>query len=270
MVGAKVFNSSPVLRRLNSIFLQFTGTRVKPSYLDVVSFLKCNFKRTDITGFYYDDSWKNYVVKLDDTANIEFYLKKTLQHTLTEGEQCEVTIARAKDFLHCVKLVNVPFEVTNTMIYDALRVYGEVVNITYEYAGTDLWRLPNGNRIAHMQIDSSLPLKINVAGLVVKVNCTSLARVCFSCGQSGHEIANCDSSFKSIHTLVDEASSSTLNENSTTNLQSESSKDSTFDQRPSEDKQLKVDISSEMIEVDVEYQKLDAINNDTLKKQPKK
>lgn len=191
MFAAKVIKSKPIIKRLNSLMLVLKESQASFPHEEVVSFLKNNFKSGQISGFYFDEFLENFIIKLNNDCDSQSYDGRVYIHEMHNGSKQRIVLLQATDFVHTVRLFNLPLEISEHMIRSTLAEYGMPISVAHEYSGSGEWRLPNGNRVVKMLIFDSLPLKLCIAGMPFKLFCSSLQRVCFVCGHCDHEMANC-------------------------------------------------------------------------------
>lgn len=110
---------------------------------------------------------------------------------MTNGRELELIAGKSPDFVHCVKLFNVPYEISDAMLVEVIGKFGKVHEIRKDLVGDGEWKIPNGNRMVFMEIDEALPINIEVFGQRIKVFSPSLAKVCFLCGGVDHSKKSC-------------------------------------------------------------------------------
>lgn len=161
---------------------------------ELVSFLKNYYDREEICGFYFDENLKNFVVKFTSSNTYKDSVCKAFTHTDKDGHTVELIAEKANDFVHCVRLFNVPCEITNEMLVKEMGIFGTIFDIQDEIIDPSGWRIPNGNKTINMNIEDELPTRIEVAGQRIKVFCGSLKKVCFQCGKDDHLSDSCEKS----------------------------------------------------------------------------
>lgn len=191
MCCRKEISNKPVIRRVNSIVFQSKCNFVFRDHFEVVSFLKINFKRQEIEGIYFDEILKNFVVKVTNSIAFDNCVGNTYNYTDNNGSLIELIADKADDFVHCVKLFNVPCEISNDMILEVIGKFGKVHEIRSDTVGKGEWKIPNGNKIVHMEVNGKLPVSLEIAGVRLKVFSASFTKICFSCGGKNHLINSC-------------------------------------------------------------------------------
>lgn len=191
MWSNKIITSKPLIKRINSIKLEFLDSFSEGDQAEVFSFMKSNMEKSEIIGFYFDQHVKKFIVKLTNEETVHKYIGMTFQHIYKSGRQGEVKVTLADDFVHAVKLFNVPYEINRSMLEQALERYGRILHLDYELYGDNNWTVPNGNIIIQMQIHDDIPTRISVAGFTLKLYSPSLERVCFFCGSKDHSKQQC-------------------------------------------------------------------------------
>lgn len=191
MCRRKEISNKPVVRRVNSIVFRSKCNFVFRKHEEVVSFLKQNLKRSEIEGIYFDENLKNFVVKLTDNSAYDNCVGNVYQYKQSNGSTLELVAVKANDFVHCVKLFNVPYEVSNDMVVQVIGKYGNIQEIYNDTVGEGKWKIPNGNRTVYMEVNGKLPVSLDIAGLKVKVFSTSFTKICFLCGGNDHLINGC-------------------------------------------------------------------------------
>lgn len=173
---------------------------------EVISFLKSHLEKDEIIGFYFDYQTKRFIVKLVSESVAHKYTGLAYQHFFKSGRERKVRLMPADDFVHVIKLYNVPYEIDRSMVKKALESYGRVLSIENELCEDSSWSIANGNIIACMHINDSIPTRINIAGYTLKIFSSSLERVCFLCGAKDHTLRQCTR--EKLKNTADHASSS--------------------------------------------------------------
>lgn len=191
MCARKEICNKPIIKRVNSVIFRSNCSFSFKDHEEVIGFLKNNFIRQEIEGFYFDEQLKNFVVKFINDRAFSSCIGNTYYYTLSNGRKMELVADVADDFVHCVKLFNVPLEISDKMVMESIGKFGKVYEIQKDTSGKDEWTVPNGNRIVYMEIEDKLPILLEIAGQRVKVFSTSLTKVCFCCGGKDHSKNNC-------------------------------------------------------------------------------
>lgn len=194
MKSRSYFSSKPVINRVKSvIFRTKCGSSV--SYQEeLVSFLKNNFSEDEIYGLYYEENLKNFVVKFTNTETYSKRVWQSYTHTYGDGRVVQYVAQEAGNFIHTVKLCNVPFEIDDDLLRQSCEGFGKIHEIHEEFADGDDWKIRTGNKIVTMETFYKLPMRVEIAGQKIKVQCTSLMRVCFFCGKDSQLSKNCKES----------------------------------------------------------------------------
>lgn len=210
MCTRKIISSLPSIRRKNSVIFSAEGRSSTVDQHELVEMLKNNFKREEIEGFYFDENLKNFIVKFTSISSVNRCIDKTYTHIQRNGDVVVLNATVAGDFVHSVKLFNVPCEMSKDMIVEAVGKFGKVINVNNETVGSGDWKITNGNVIVSMTITKEMPIRLEIAGIKIKIFSSSLNKVCFKCGMSDHISGNCD---KDERISDDEKSKSQVVEN---------------------------------------------------------
>lgn len=186
------------VRRNNLIFTFAKETRrVQPTAVEIHDWLD------EVIGINSDlahttqldaDSYCVYV-KFFDSITVDRILGKignSVEFIHRDGSKSNVSVRRADVYYRTVRVFNVPIEVDNSKIRDALSKYGVVKDIVNERWGKQ-YKIQcfSGTRAVDMELKSSIPSYINVDGHKAHVIYNGQTPTCHVCNESGHLRQDC-------------------------------------------------------------------------------
>lgn len=118
---------------------------------------------------------------------------------LGDGSFCNIIIEHAGTGLRKIRLLRLPFEITDKEIANQMKSYGEVESVDYEYwsskwhtNGAPPKRYKNGGRIVSIRLKRHVPSFIRIAGHRALVTYNGQPKTCSYCASPEHLIAECE------------------------------------------------------------------------------
>lgn len=188
-----------IYRRVNTVKITFDKAAQRPSALDVHKYVSGTLNVTvdQLEALQLLGPENAVYVKLISQSIYEKVLRQhegVSQITFASGVRSTVTIGPAGFDAVQVRVFNLPMELPNDKLKQALTQYGTVYNISNETwsAGYNL-RVHNGIRQVKMHVTTVIPSNILVAGKRAYVTYLGQEPTCFVCGVVGHIKQDCPS-----------------------------------------------------------------------------
>lgn len=183
----------PRFKRVNTLKLSVQNENRPVNQSEIIGFLKKWMKEEDLEGFYFENRSSFFVKFTNTSALVKFSSKSSYDFEYEDGKKTSVLVSIAADYLHTVRVFNVPLDIDNQMIVTSIQQYGAVADVKHELTGDDNFKIRNGNRTLTMTITNHLPTRIFLAGFSFKVYCGSCTKKCYRCGSETHEQQACGS-----------------------------------------------------------------------------
>lgn len=134
-------------------------------------------------------------VKFLDAVTVDRLLSRTGKHVEyvhRDGTKSKVSVKRAGSAYKTVRVLNVPIEVDNGKIRDALAKYGEVKEIFNE-RWSKQYKLQcfNGVRSVEMEVKTNIPSYISVEGQRAHIVYSGQTPTCHVCNEADHLRQDC-------------------------------------------------------------------------------
>lgn len=183
--------------RKNTIKAAFDKSTTRPSALDIhrwaVKQLEINVDQVEALQLIGPEN--AVYIKL---VSQSLYEKILLQHegthavTLSSGIQTTVTVSEGGGELQNVRVFNVPLEVPDEKISQALNGYGKVHKIHRERwsSGYEL-QVNNGIRMVRIKLAKPIPSNINISGCKAYITYPGQEQTCYNCNEISHLTKNC-------------------------------------------------------------------------------
>jgi hypothetical protein len=114
----------------------------------------------------------------------------TYQHE--NGESYNVFIEHAGMGTKRIRIANLPPEVPNSIIRDALATYGDVLEIIEEsWSKAYRYSVSNGIRVAVTRLKKSVPSNMTIGGTRVIITYENQPPTCYVCNTMGHQSQEC-------------------------------------------------------------------------------
>ena len=150
---------------------------------------------TDVIMIQIDAPKRQVYLKLRDDKLIHQLLQTTtgqLKYKHPNGEVSNVKIETAGTRTSRVRLANLPPEIGESIVRNALAKYGEVQEINHEnWANTYRYPVANGIRVINMKLKMHIPSNMMMAGHRVLITYEGQPITCFGCGAVDHLYIAC-------------------------------------------------------------------------------
>ena len=149
----------------------------------------------DICMLQIDGPRRKVYIKFVADHKLESTLRETqglLTYRHIEGEQSTVRIERAGMGVREVRIANLPPEVPNRTISEALTKYGETLDIKADCWTTAYrYKISNGIRLVKFNLKKHMPSRMVIAGNTVEVTYQGQPATCYACHETGHIFSSC-------------------------------------------------------------------------------
>jgi hypothetical protein len=162
------------------------------SALDIHEWLHENMKlqTIDVIMVQIDTPKRHVYLKLRDNKLLQQILQMTtgqLKYKHPNGEISSIKIETAGARKSRIRLANMPPEIPDSIVRNALAKYGEVRDITHEnWANTYRYPVANGIRAVQMTQKTHIPSNIVIAGHRVLISYDGQPLTCCGCGAVDH------------------------------------------------------------------------------------
>ena len=103
------------------------------------------------------------------------------------GEISTVTVELAGMSVRRVRVANLPPEVKEPVLRDAMAQYGDVKDIQEEqWPNQYRYKVSNGIKIVELNLTNTLPSHMFIAGHRVVTTCEGQPPTCYNCNEQGH------------------------------------------------------------------------------------
>lgn len=110
----------------------------------------------------------------------------------------KISIQLASIGVRMVRILRLPFELSNTEIKNSISKFGQVLSIEDEYWSTNYTphakKYKNGNRVVKCNLNSHLPSFLYINGFRAMIQYDGQPKTCSYCGSNEHLIAQCTKS----------------------------------------------------------------------------
>lgn len=160
-----------VPKRINSLKLAFEDQKVltRPSDMELYSFIRSNFVKGTVIGYYFDEHEHNYIIKLSSKCAMCLAPIGKYMFKFDSGNKTTVVLSKANDYCRRFRLLNVPLDINNEFVHTVISQYSTVVSLEHEMVGDDDWRICNGNRLCALQLTREMPEEVDIDGFVIKI-----------------------------------------------------------------------------------------------------
>ena len=185
------------IRRINTVKVQFEATAPRPTALElhrwIQQTLELNTEQVDMIQL--NTQEKSIYIKV---ISPNLYEKLTHKHEgikdfkYENGERTAVKISKADSVAITVRIFNLPPEVPNTLVTNALNRYGVIKSVRNEQWSTS-FPLPvnNGIRAVKMEIKQHIPVSVTIAGYNAHITYVGQPLLCFVCHAPDHKKEDC-------------------------------------------------------------------------------
>ena len=151
-----------------------------------------------------DGIQRQVFIKLSTSEQVIKILQDTkgqATYTYPSGDIFPVTIDTAGMGTKRLRIANLPPEISNEILKDALKMYGKVIDISMErWSKAYRYQVENGIRNVQIVMSKHVPSNLKVAGNRTIVTYDGQPLTCYGCGQEGHIYASCPTRKRSIET----------------------------------------------------------------------
>ena len=113
-------------------------------------------------------------------------------YTYPSGDVFPVTIDTAGMGTKRLRIANLPPEIPNEILKDALKMYGKVIDISMErWSKAYRYQVENGIRNVQIVMSNHVPSNLKVAGNRTIVTYEGQPLTCYGCGKEGHIYSSC-------------------------------------------------------------------------------
>ena len=178
--------------RQNTLVCVFEMNSPRISAYEIHEWIHENMKLqpTDVIMIQIDTSKRHVYLKLRDDKLIHQLLQTTtgqLKYKHPNGEVSNVKIEKAGTRTTRVRLANLPPEIGESIVRNALSKYGEVQEISHEnWTNTYRYPVANGIRVINMKLKMHIPSNMMMAGHRVLITYEGQPITCFGCGAVDH------------------------------------------------------------------------------------
>ncbi|CAG9822792.1 unnamed protein product [Phaedon cochleariae] len=185
-----------VIRRVNTLTLNFKNVRKKPSNTNLHMWIKNVLKCTvdQIVGIQFDHVKHKIFLKLVSNWQMQAILQKFkdgIVKYVEDGEEFDVYITEDTDDI-LIKIFDFPLELENNKIKEKMSQYGVVRSMRNEkYAGEGLFNVETGIRSMWISMKKPIPSYITIEGCTSLITYANQVRTCMICEEPGHERKDC-------------------------------------------------------------------------------
>lgn len=184
-------------RRLNTMKLQFQPTAKKPLSVELHLWIQheLNLGPEQVEMLQLNTQEKTVYLKVK-SSNIfakliqDFGGAATFQYQ--DGECTQIKIEQADVPVSTVRIFNLPLEIPNSVIAQALTRYGVITSIRNEQWNVDYpFPVNNGIRAIKMEVKQPIPSSLMIAGFPAHITYLGQPQLCFICHAQGHMKEDC-------------------------------------------------------------------------------
>lgn len=183
--------------RKNTLKLMFETGAKAPVHMDVLRFImdKLKLSATDLHSVYKDENDGNFYLKFIDEAAFSGFLNNLEEHyqfQYNDGSTTFVQLATASRIFRYVRIFNLPPEIEEKTIAQALGQYGTIRQHVRERYPMDFqFNVYNGVRGVHMELAKEIPASLFIGHFRARLYYDGLKNRCFHCKQEGHVKSSC-------------------------------------------------------------------------------
>ena len=134
-------------------------------------------------------------IKLTTSEQVMAIVQTTngsVDYKYPSGELFRVTIDVAGLGTKWIRIANLPPEVPDDILKDALKQYGKIISIhTETWSTTYRYKVSNGIRNVNIVMSRHIPPTLTVAGNKVLLSYDGQPFTCYNCGEEGHVASTC-------------------------------------------------------------------------------
>jgi hypothetical protein len=118
------------------------------------------------------------------------------------GEISQVHIEIAGMGMRTILKANLPPEVQDNFIHNALGTYGDITEIKEElWTHKHRYKVSNGIRLVNMNLKQHIPSHMQVADHRVLISYDGQPATCYGCNATGHQYMHCPSRQRATHRI---------------------------------------------------------------------
>ena len=182
------------LKRVNQLGITYHEGEIYESHYEIILRHILGLPENHILGI--DDRGdRRFLFEVHSSELYESLCERFTGRDIPIDQGCVIQVDDISSTGTRIELSKVPFQVTNEMVSDMLKQYGEVYKVQNYYKKYGKYRhfSKTGNRIAWVKLDSSIPqtLLLKQTQTTIKVQCETQPMSCNKCGHTGHNYWCC-------------------------------------------------------------------------------
>ena len=183
--------------RPNTLVCSFDPTSPRITAWDIHEWIHDALKipEQDVQLVQIDGIRRQVFIKLRTSDQILTIIKDTngrVDYKYPSGEVYPVTIDLAGLGTKRIRIANLPPEIPDEILRDALKPYGKVLDISIEsWSKAYRYQVSNGIRIIQIVMSKHAPSNLTVAGNRVILSYEGQPLTCYGCGNEGHIFSAC-------------------------------------------------------------------------------
>lgn len=187
------------ISRKNTLEYRFDRTKARPDALEVYEWLNrtLQIKGDQVEGVQLDCVLNAVFVKFIDESTLERVLRQhgeMLSMKTKKGDVIDVKVKKCDENRKMVRILNLPFEVENHHIRDALLNYGKVESVIEEKFTTENSFFPDlktGVRIVSIVLRRHIPSFLEIKGNKALIMYSGQPKTCVICNSETHLRNDC-------------------------------------------------------------------------------
>lgn len=185
--------------KANSLRVRFERGNPEPSDVEVFKFMKTKMmlKCDNLLSMYKEKQELSVIIKFKTEDDLKSTLRKlpgSMEFAYDKYQCTVVQLSPANAIVRYVRIFNLPPEVEDREIWDALSKYGKVQRLVREkYPASTGFPIWNSVRGAYIEIkeNGEIPATLQIRNIRARLYYEGLVNKCFQCGATDHLKADC-------------------------------------------------------------------------------
>lgn len=181
--------------RQNTAKVQFQKTDPKPTDQEMMRFVLNNgLTSKDVHTLYQDLYDRCIYIKFNaEQKYLEFVSdKNVLNFNYTNGATTQVTVKGASGVMRYVRVFNLPPEITDKTLNEAMHRFGNIISTRREKFGANsLLPVFSGVRGVCIEMEREIPQFIYIQNIKARIFYDGMRERCFKCGDETHKKQDC-------------------------------------------------------------------------------